>query len=62
MVRAGIPGALKNEIASHAVAAMHYILEVRTVIEIGGQDSKIILTMKSWTLRPLKRSSCRLRL
>jgi predicted CoA-substrate-specific enzyme activase len=34
---------IKNEITSHAVAAMHYIPEVQTVIEIGGQDSKIIL-------------------
>lgn len=34
---------IKNEITSHAVAAMHYIPEVQTVVEIGGQDSKIIL-------------------
>jgi predicted CoA-substrate-specific enzyme activase len=34
---------VKNEITSHAVAAMHYVPEVQTVIEIGGQDSKIIL-------------------
>ena len=34
---------IKNEITSHAVAAMHYIPEVQTVIEIGGQDSKIII-------------------
>ena len=34
---------VKNEITSHAVAALHYIPEVRTVIEIGGQDSKIII-------------------
>jgi predicted CoA-substrate-specific enzyme activase len=34
---------IKNEITSHAIAAMHYIPEVQTVIEIGGQDSKIIL-------------------
>jgi predicted CoA-substrate-specific enzyme activase len=33
----------KNEITSHAIAAMHYVPEVQTVIEIGGQDSKIIL-------------------
>ena len=33
----------KNEITSHAIAAMHYIPEVQTVIEIGGQDSKIIV-------------------
>jgi len=32
-----------NEITSHAVAAMHYVPEVQTVVEIGGQDSKIIL-------------------
>lgn len=34
---------IKNEITSHAVAAMHYVPDVRTVIEIGGQDSKIIV-------------------
>jgi len=34
---------IKNEITSHAIAAMHYIPEVQTVIEIGGQDSKIIV-------------------
>jgi predicted CoA-substrate-specific enzyme activase len=34
---------IKNEITSHAVAAMNYVPEVQTVIEIGGQDSKIIL-------------------
>jgi len=33
----------KNEITSQAIAAMHYIPEVQTVIEIGGQDSKIII-------------------
>jgi predicted CoA-substrate-specific enzyme activase len=34
---------VKNEITAHAVAAMHVAADVRTVIEIGGQDSKIIL-------------------
>lgn len=34
---------VKNEITSHAVGALHYIPEVQTVIEIGGQDSKIII-------------------
>lgn len=34
---------IKNEITSHAVAAMHYYSDVATVIEIGGQDSKIII-------------------
>jgi predicted CoA-substrate-specific enzyme activase len=34
---------VKNEITTHAIAAMHYIPEVQTVIEIGGQDSKIIV-------------------
>ncbi|MFQ6121522.1 MAG: acyl-CoA dehydratase activase [Dehalococcoidales bacterium] len=34
---------VKNEITCHAVAALHYIPEVQTVIEIGGQDSKIII-------------------
>ncbi len=34
---------VKNEITAHAVAALHVVPEVRTVLEIGGQDSKIIL-------------------
>ncbi len=34
---------VKNEITAHAVAALHAVPDVRTVIEIGGQDSKIIL-------------------
>ncbi|MBI2860675.1 MAG: 2-hydroxyglutaryl-CoA dehydratase [Chloroflexi bacterium] len=34
---------IKNEITSHAVAALHYIPDVQTVLEIGGQDSKIII-------------------
>lgn len=33
----------KNEITAHAVAASHYVPEARTIIEIGGQDSKIII-------------------
>lgn len=34
---------IKNEITAHAVAAMHFHPDVRTVLEIGGQDSKIII-------------------
>lgn len=34
---------VKNEITCHAVAASREVPEVRTVIEIGGQDSKLIL-------------------
>ena len=34
---------VKNEITSHAVGALHYFPEAQTVIEIGGQDSKIII-------------------
>ncbi|MEA4882381.1 MAG: acyl-CoA dehydratase activase [Clostridia bacterium] len=34
---------VKNEITAHAVAAMAAAPDVRTVIEIGGQDSKIIV-------------------
>lgn len=34
---------IKNEITSHAIAAMHYVPGVHTIIEIGGQDSKIII-------------------
>lgn len=35
--------AVKNEITAHAVAALETDPEVRTIIEIGGQDSKIII-------------------
>ena len=34
---------VKNEITCHAIAAVHHLPEVQTVIEIGGQDSKIII-------------------
>ena len=34
---------VKNEITSQAVAALYFYPEVQTVIEIGGQDSKIII-------------------
>ena len=34
---------VKNEIIAHAFAAAHFYPEARTVIEIGGQDSKIII-------------------
>ena len=34
---------VKNEITSHATGALHYFPRSQTVIEIGGQDSKIII-------------------
>jgi predicted CoA-substrate-specific enzyme activase len=34
---------VKNEITAHAVAASHIVPDVHTVVEIGGQDSKIII-------------------
>lgn len=34
---------IKNEITAHAVAACHVAPDVRTVLEIGGQDSKLII-------------------
>lgn len=34
---------VKNEITAHAVAALQEVPGVRTVLEIGGQDSKIII-------------------
>jgi len=34
---------VKNEITTQAIAALYYFPEVQTVIEIGGQDSKIII-------------------
>lgn len=35
--------AVKNEITAHAVAVLEIEKDVRTIIEIGGQDSKIII-------------------
>lgn len=35
--------AVKNEITTHSVAALEMDKDVRTIIEIGGQDSKIII-------------------
>lgn len=34
---------VKNEITAHAVAASHMVPNAQTILEIGGQDSKIIL-------------------
>ncbi len=34
---------IKNEITAHAVAASTYVEGVQTILEIGGQDSKIII-------------------
>jgi predicted CoA-substrate-specific enzyme activase len=34
---------VKNEITSHAVASLLYMPQVQTIVEIGGQDSKIII-------------------
>jgi predicted CoA-substrate-specific enzyme activase len=34
---------VKNEVTAHAVGASHYVPDVQTIIEIGGQDSKIII-------------------
>ncbi|HAK74893.1 MAG TPA: 2-hydroxyglutaryl-CoA dehydratase [Sporomusaceae bacterium] len=34
---------IKNEITAHAVAALYIVPQVQTVLEIGGQDSKMII-------------------
>lgn len=34
---------MKNEITTHAIAALHYQPDAQTIIEIGGQDSKLII-------------------
>lgn len=45
MIASAIIGAdaVKNEITAHATAALEIDQDVRTIIEIGGQDSKIII-------------------
>lgn len=37
---------IKNEITAHAKGVTHFVPDARTVIEIGGQDSKIIILEK----------------
>jgi predicted CoA-substrate-specific enzyme activase len=34
---------VKNEITAHATGTLHFFPETRTIIEIGGQDSKVIV-------------------
>ncbi len=34
---------VKTEIIAHAVASQHFVPDVKTILEIGGQDSKIII-------------------
>jgi len=34
---------IKNEITTHAIAGLQFLPEARTIVEIGGQDSKIII-------------------
>lgn len=34
---------VKNEITAHALASLHYRPDIQTIMEIGGQDSKIII-------------------
>jgi predicted CoA-substrate-specific enzyme activase len=34
---------IKNEITAHAIAVIDFLPEARTIIEIGGQDSKVIV-------------------
>ena len=34
---------VKNEIIAHALGTLNFIPDVKTIIEIGGQDSKIII-------------------
>ncbi len=34
---------IKNEIISHAIGTLNFIPEVKTIIDIGGQDSKLII-------------------
>ena len=41
---------VKNEITAHAVGTTTFYPDVRTILEIGGQDSKIILVELPWTM------------
>jgi predicted CoA-substrate-specific enzyme activase len=37
---------IKNEITAHAIAVIDFLPEAKTIIEIGGQDSKVIVLKK----------------
>jgi predicted CoA-substrate-specific enzyme activase len=37
---------IKNEITAHAIAVIDFLPEAKTIIEIGGQDSKVIVLRK----------------
>ena len=39
---------VKNEITAHGMAVLQYIPDAQTILEIGGQDSKIILLRNGW--------------
>jgi len=41
---------IKNEITSHATGTLYFVPDVRTILEIGGQDSKIILLENGGTV------------
>lgn len=49
---------IKNEITTHAVAASNIVPDVKTVIEIGGQDSKIIIIRDSVAIDFAMNSVC----
>jgi predicted CoA-substrate-specific enzyme activase len=48
----------RNEITAHARAALHFCPEVQTIIEIGGQDSKIILLRQGYPVDFAMNSAC----
>ncbi len=49
---------VKNEITAHAVGALHFFPGVSTVLEIGGQDSKLIILQKGIVIDFAMNSVC----
>ena len=54
---AGLLGAsFVQEVAAVSLAVETFYPDVRSVIELGGQDAKIIVFQESWLSRPRRRS------
>jgi predicted CoA-substrate-specific enzyme activase len=49
---------VKNEITSHAIAGLQFLPEVQTIVEIGGQDSKIIIVRQGTVVDFAMNSVC----
>ncbi len=46
-----LKGAFVNEIIAHTTAALFYFPDARTVLDIGGQDTKLVILAPGWSNR-----------